>query len=72
MAATPVGLTVRSEARLTGVDGRRLIFDVRAWDDQGLIGEGEHERFIIDMDAFEAKARQKQADNTRTAQKDRQ
>ena len=37
------------------VDRRRLVFDVKAYDECGLIGEGRHERFIIDSAKFQAK-----------------
>ena len=43
------------------VDGRRLVFHVAAYDDAGLIGEGEHERFIIQNEKFLAKANAKLA-----------
>ncbi len=56
LAATPVGMEVTCEVELTGVDRRRLVFDVRAWDEAGLICEGAHERFIVDRDAFLKKA----------------
>ena len=52
VSATPIGMRVRCEAVLTGVDRRRLSFDVRAWDEAGLIGEGTHDRFIIDAEKF--------------------
>lgn len=52
VSATPVGMRVRCEAVLTDIDRRRLTFDVRAWDDSGMIGEGTHERFIIDKEKF--------------------
>lgn len=55
-AATPVGMTVRCESELTAVDRRRLTFRVRVYDDKELIGEGTHERFIIDSARFQAKA----------------
>jgi predicted thioesterase len=55
-AASPVGANIRAEALLTGLDGRRLSFEVRAWDDKGLIGEGLHERFIIEKKKFMEKA----------------
>lgn len=56
VAATPVGMTVRCESELTLVDGRRLEFTVRAYDDAGLIGEGTHERFVVNNEKFQNKA----------------
>jgi predicted thioesterase len=56
LAATPLGGTATARARLTTVDGRRLTFAVEAWDDAGPIGEGEHERYIIDVARFLARA----------------
>ena len=58
-AATPVGMTVRAEAELIEVDRRRLVFSVKAWDETELVGEGTHERFIIDRDKFLAKCNSK-------------
>lgn len=58
-AATPVGMAVYAEAELTAVDGRKLIFAVRAFDQAGPIGGGVHERFIITNDRFLAKARKR-------------
>jgi fluoroacetyl-CoA thioesterase len=52
IAATPVGQTVKAKAELLEVDGRRLIFAVTAYDEMERIGEGRHERFIIDDDRF--------------------
>ena len=52
IAATPVGHTVRAEAELVEVEGRRLVFQVTAYDDVEKIGEGRHERFIIDEARF--------------------
>lgn len=60
MAATPVGMEVRFRAELLQVEGRRLLFRVEAWDEVEKIGEGEHERFIIDLDRFNAKLAAKQ------------
>ena len=56
LAATPVGLTVRAESELIQVDRRRLVFTVRAWAGEELIGEGRHERFIIQNQRFLEKA----------------
>lgn len=58
-SATPVGMNVYAEARLTAVEGRKLSFLVRAWDDAGEIGTGTHERFIVHAEKFVAKAEAK-------------
>jgi fluoroacetyl-CoA thioesterase len=51
-AATPMGMTVRALAELTQVEGRRLIFAVRAFDESGRVGSGTHERYLVDLDRF--------------------
>ena len=56
LAATPLGLAVRAESELLTVDRRKLRFAVRAWAGDELIGEGVHERFIIDSARFLEKA----------------
>ena len=56
VAATPVGLKVRCESELVAVDGRRLVFNVKAYYPACLVGEAVHERFIIDNERFMAKA----------------
>ncbi|MDR0409917.1 MAG: thioesterase family protein [Spirochaetaceae bacterium] len=56
LAASPLGAKIRAESELTAVDGRKLSFTVQAWDDKELIGQGEHERFIIDNKKFMEKA----------------
>lgn len=53
--ASAVGATITAEAELIAADGRRLTFAVKAWDDKGTIGEGEHERFIVDRERFLSK-----------------
>ena len=55
LAATPVGAQVSATARLVEIDGRRLVFDVEAQDENGIIGEGLHERAVIDIERFMAK-----------------
>ncbi len=52
LAATPVGDAVRAEATLTAVEGRRLTFNVQAWDSSEKIGEGVHERVIVSRGRF--------------------
>ena len=60
-AATPLGMKVWAETELVEVDRRRLVFDVKAYDECGLIGQGKHERFIIQNDMFLAKVNAKGA-----------
>lgn len=52
VAATPLGMEVRCESELIEVDRKRLVFNVKAYDARGLIGEGTHERFIIHKERF--------------------
>lgn len=52
MAATPVGMSVRAEAELIEVEGKRLKFRVVAYDELEAIGEGFHSRAIINLDQF--------------------
>jgi fluoroacetyl-CoA thioesterase len=52
LAATPVGMKVLSKAVLTDVQGRKLVFKIQAWDEHELIGEADHERFIVDEAKF--------------------
>ena len=56
VSATPVGMKVWCESELVGVDGRKLTFSVKVFDEAGLVGEGTHERFIIDNKRFLEKA----------------
>ena len=58
-AATPLGMKVWAESRLTEIDGRRLVFEVKAFDECGLIGQGTHERFIIKRQRFLEKTQSK-------------
>ena len=60
LAATPTGLTVRAEARLVQVEGRRLTFRVTAYDDVEQIGIGSHQRMLVETDRFLARTRAKQ------------
>ncbi|MDO4815722.1 MAG: thioesterase family protein [Bacillota bacterium] len=58
-AATPLGMKVWAESELVEVDRRRLVFEVAAYDECGLIGKGRHERFIIQNNKFLAKVNAK-------------
>ena len=58
-SASPVGCTVTCKSELVEVDRRRLVFRVTASDELGPVGEGTHERFIIDNARFMKKAEEK-------------
>ena len=58
-SATPLGMGFRAEAEVTAVEGRKILFDVRAYDDAGEIGHGTHARFAVESEPFLAKAAKK-------------
>ena len=53
--ASPIGSTITASAELTEVEGRKLTFAVKAWDEKGVIGEGVHTRFVVDRERFLSK-----------------
>lgn len=61
LAATPVGQQVTAEAEVTKVDGRRLVFAVRAHDGTEEIGNGVHERMAVDLRRLEQRLGAKSA-----------
>jgi len=58
-AATPVGMRVTAIAELTKVDGRTLFFRVAAHDEKEPIGDGTHERVVVNVERFAARVRRK-------------
>jgi fluoroacetyl-CoA thioesterase len=60
LAATPVGAEVFFKAKVVLVEGRRVMFEVEARDRLERVGEGRHERFIINVPRFRAKFHEKQ------------
>jgi len=60
-AATPLGMEVVARSELVEIDGKRLVFRVQASDRDGIIGEGTHERFIINTEKFMKKTEEKKA-----------
>lgn len=59
IAPTPKGMKVRASATILKVEGRRLVFKVEAWDEVERIGEGEHERFVVDRNRFMNRVQEK-------------
>lgn len=59
IAATPLGMKISAKAELLSVDGKSLLFRVEAFDEAGKIGEGEHRRFIIEIEKFMARTERK-------------
>ena len=58
-SATPLGMGFRVEAEVTAVEGRKILFAVRAYDEAGEIGHGTHARFAVEAEPFLAKAAKK-------------
>jgi predicted thioesterase len=59
VAATPVGMKVRATAEVTRVEGRTIYFRVRAEDERDLIGEGTHERVVVNVERFDKRVQEK-------------
>lgn len=59
LVASPVGMKITCRTELIEIDRRRLVFHVECFDSAGIIGEGEHERFIIDEAKFMSKTEAK-------------
>ena len=59
LAATPLGMQVTCESELVEIDRRRLVFQVEIYDEKTKVGEGIHERFVIQSDKFLAAANAK-------------
>jgi len=59
IAATPVGMRVRATAEVVRVEGRTVHFKVRAEDERELIGQGTHERVVVNVERFEARVAEK-------------
>jgi predicted thioesterase len=59
VAATPVGMRVRASATVTKVEGRTVFFRVEAHDERELIGDGTHERVVVNVAKFDARVQRK-------------
>jgi fluoroacetyl-CoA thioesterase len=58
-AATPIGMAVRATAEVVAVDGRTLSFRVEAHDDKEAIGDGTHQRVVVNVARFDARVQKK-------------
>jgi predicted thioesterase len=59
LAATPLGMEVRVRTEITAVEGRKLTFQLEAFDEAEKIGDAVHERFVIQADKFNARVLEK-------------
>lgn len=59
LAATPLGMSVTVRAELMEIEGRRLTFRVEAFDEVEKVGEGTHQRYVIDVAHFQQRVEQK-------------
>ena len=59
IAATPVGMKVVAEARVLGVESRTVRFFVQAHDEKDLIGDGDHERVVVNVEKFDQRVARK-------------
>ena len=61
VAATPLGANVRAEATVIAVDGRKVRFEITAYDEHEQIGKGEHVRFVVSRQRFVERLAKKEA-----------
>jgi len=59
IAATPVGMRVTAKVEVTGVEGRTIRFRVEAHDERELIGDGTHERVVVNVAKFDQRLQRK-------------
>lgn len=62
IAATPVGMSITAQATVTNVEGRNIHFAISCRDDKDLIGEGTHERVVVNVERFAERVRRKVED----------
>lgn len=58
-AATPVGMRVTASAEVTAIDGRTITFKVEARDEKEPIGDGTHQRVVVNVDRFDQRVQRK-------------
>jgi fluoroacetyl-CoA thioesterase len=66
IAATPIGMRVRATAELTNIDGRTLTFRVEARDEKEVIGDGTHQRVVVNVARFDQRVQRKAGESPST------
>ncbi len=61
IAATPVGMAITARAVVTRVDGRKVLFDIEVHDSRDLIGNGTHQRVVVNVEKFDLRVQEKLA-----------
>ena len=61
IAATPVGMRARARVEVVKVDGRTVHFKVEVHDEKDLIGDGTHERVVVNVEKFAERVKRKLA-----------
>lgn len=59
LSATPVGMEITASAEVTAIAGRKVSFLLKAWDEKGLIGQGTHQRTVVQEEKFVCKCYEK-------------
>jgi predicted thioesterase len=59
IAATPVGMRARATAKIVKVEGRQIDFQVEARDEKDLIGDGTHQRIVVNVERFDKRVQAK-------------
>lgn len=59
IAATPVGMSITAEAEVVRVEGRTIYYRVAVHDEKELIGDGLHERVVVNVERFDARVQKK-------------
>ncbi len=59
MGPTPMGKRVRAEVEVVGIDRRRVSLKIKVFDDVEQVGECDHDRFVVDLDKYQAKLKSK-------------
>ncbi|MCG8572781.1 MAG: thioesterase family protein [Spirochaetes bacterium] len=59
LKATPINMKVKCQAIVTKIDGKKITFQIEAWDEMDKIGTGTHIRYVIDIEQFSQQLEEK-------------